>query len=314
MTIDQLQAFVVAVREGTITRAARYLFVEQSSLSRRIQSLEAELGCQLLQRRGQGVVLTEKGQLFLPYAQDIVLRAEEARRLVGSKPGVFASTLVVGATPSLATYVLPRWLREYAQRTPKAPRITVRTGVSTLRHLLEDGQVDLVLSRSVWHGPNWTSESLTQEPLALVARPGHPLAVPARPLSPEELSSQSFICSEFFSQYWQDIERYLGQFGLRLSVAMDVDHCDMVKEMVAHSDYLAFLPYSAAAPDLEAGRLVSLTLEGHPFPPCAAYVIYSPSRNHPERERFLNYLRGLPTASLPTSESPPQRKECLDLP
>lgn len=303
MTIDQLQALVLAAREGSITRASDLLHVQQSSLSRRIRTLETELGCELFERRGPGIALTEKGRHFLPFAQDIVLRAEEARRLVGSKPAVFASTLVVGATPSLATYVLPDLLQRFTRNTPGAPRITVRTGVTPLRRLLEEGRVDLVLSRSRWDSSTLTSYPLFEEPLLLVCRPGHPLAALGRPLVASELGRADFICSEFSSQYWQAIEAFLAGFGLSLSVAMDVDHCDTVKELLTDSDYLAFLAKSAVWGDVESGRLAALTLAGHAFPPCPAYVTFSPAGKNPERDRFLAFI-GVPNGMGPDPKDP----------
>lgn len=69
MTTDQLEAFLAVAEFKSYRAAAEKLYLSQPSLSSRIQALERELGTTLFNRNGRGVVLSEKGQIFVPYAK-----------------------------------------------------------------------------------------------------------------------------------------------------------------------------------------------------------------------------------------------------
>ncbi|WP_010631881.1 LysR family transcriptional regulator [Sporolactobacillus vineae] len=69
MTTDQLEAFLAVAEYKSYRAAAEKLFISQPSLSSRIQVLERELGTSLFNRNGRGVVLSEQGRIFIPYAK-----------------------------------------------------------------------------------------------------------------------------------------------------------------------------------------------------------------------------------------------------
>lgn len=59
-----LRAFEVAARHGSFTRAAQALFITQSAISRHVKTLEESLGCQLFERKGSKLTLTDTGRLL----------------------------------------------------------------------------------------------------------------------------------------------------------------------------------------------------------------------------------------------------------
>jgi DNA-binding transcriptional LysR family regulator len=72
MELNEIEAFVTITRAGGFTRAATVLCISQPAISRRIELLERELGAPLFERLPTGVRLTEAGQVFLPYAQQVL--------------------------------------------------------------------------------------------------------------------------------------------------------------------------------------------------------------------------------------------------
>jgi len=69
MQLGQVEGFVEVARRGNLSRAAEALFVTQPALTARLRSLEAEVGTRLFRRGHRGMVMTEAGQAFLPYAE-----------------------------------------------------------------------------------------------------------------------------------------------------------------------------------------------------------------------------------------------------
>ena len=82
MSFDQLESFVAVAEEGALVRAARRLHVSQPPLTRRLRSLEDELGAPLFERLARGVRLTEAGEALLPVARRVIAEVAAAREAV----------------------------------------------------------------------------------------------------------------------------------------------------------------------------------------------------------------------------------------
>ncbi len=87
MSLSQLEGFVAIVEEGSVGRAAKRLHVSQPPLSRRLRSLEEELGVLLLERHARGVRLLPAGERLLPYARQVLATIDAARHVVGDDVG-----------------------------------------------------------------------------------------------------------------------------------------------------------------------------------------------------------------------------------
>jgi DNA-binding transcriptional LysR family regulator len=87
VSLEQLESFVAVVEEGGVVPAARRLHLTQPPLSRRIRSLEDELGVPLFERQARGMRLTRAGEQLLPHARRILSAVREAAVAVRSPTG-----------------------------------------------------------------------------------------------------------------------------------------------------------------------------------------------------------------------------------
>src|ERR1700709_355051 len=102
MNSDDLEMFAHVAKTGSFSRTAMELGANQSTISRRIGLLEAELGVRLFRRSGRGVSLTERGEQLLGYALTLERTLDEASRAMRSGDERGPANLTIAAQPTIA--------------------------------------------------------------------------------------------------------------------------------------------------------------------------------------------------------------------
>ncbi len=145
ITLKQLRYFAALTRQRHFGRAAQECHVSQPALSLQIQELEAELGCQLVERRRGAVVLTEMGADVAARAQRILLEASDLVDHARQRRGTLDGPLDLGVIPSIAPYLLPATLPLLQKRHPGLQLRLRETQTATLLEELAEGRLDVAL-------------------------------------------------------------------------------------------------------------------------------------------------------------------------
>ena len=202
MDLKQLEYFVHVAELGSFTRAASFLSVVQSALSRQVRALEVELRQPLFERTGRGVRLTEPGKRLLAHGRGILQQVERARLDVESHRGEASGRVVIGLTPSVSRTLTGPLVQAFRERLPNAT-LSVVEGLSTyVLEWLAIGRVDCAVVYNVTPSAAVDLLPVLDEPLYLVsARPSpgsgrlvgatvtlaevaeHELVIPSRPHS-----------------------------------------------------------------------------------------------------------------------------------
>ena len=193
MNTRQLECFVAAVEEGSVTRAAGRIGIAQPSLSGHIKALEEEVGGQLLVRLPRGVAPTAAGRALLPEARAAVRALGRAQQAARATLAVEEGELEVATVLSMAVGLLPPWISAWQERHP---RVAIRLQEFVHRRLLEDaierGVADLAvgpLPLREWNGP---LRVVTWEELVVVISRNDPLA-DRRSIDPAELAEREWV-------------------------------------------------------------------------------------------------------------------------
>ncbi|GAA5039406.1 LysR family transcriptional regulator [Actinopolymorpha pittospori] len=112
--LAHLETFVAVAQERSFSRAAELLGIAQPLLSRRIKTLEQELGSELFDRSRRQIEITRFGSLLLPHAQDVLRRAEQLRSVARSAQT--SAVQVLGVPPDCDAPALARVIRTAAER------------------------------------------------------------------------------------------------------------------------------------------------------------------------------------------------------
>jgi DNA-binding transcriptional LysR family regulator len=260
MQLAQVEGFLEVARHANLSRAAEALYITQPALTARLRALEGEIGSPLFRRGRRGMVLTDAGRAFLPYAERAVRALQEGASAIERLPLV--DELVLGAAPAISTYVLPQLLVRFESDHP-AVRLSVRTGHSEeILDMVVRGDVQVGLARELHH-PSLETMDLYEDELVLVVEPGHPLARNHRvPL--DRVRDARLILFDRTSSYYDLTNALFRPAGTLPRGVLELDHIDAAKQMVLAGLGVALLPTTAVAGELRSGALRRIELIGTP--------------------------------------------------
>ena len=176
MQLHQLRYVVCVAEEGRFTRAAARLHVAQPSISSAVAALESELGAPLFHRDRSQVTLTGAGEVFLPWARQVLADCDAGAAAVRDMLGLQRGRLVLGATPSLTTNLLPPLLARFHADHPGLELTVHEAGSQDLVDRLEKGEMDLAVVILPVDRPWVQTVELMEEELVLAVHRGHALS------------------------------------------------------------------------------------------------------------------------------------------
>jgi DNA-binding transcriptional LysR family regulator len=176
MELHQLRYFVAVAELRHFTKAARDLRIAQPSVSRAVRVLEEELGTQLFHRMKGNVALTSAGEVLLPWARRVLADVDGAALEVRELADLRRGRLAVGATPSLATTLLPPALARFHAAFPGVELVLHEAGSRDLVGELEQGALDIALVILPLRHEVLETTPLLREELVVAVAPDHPLA------------------------------------------------------------------------------------------------------------------------------------------
>ncbi|HEY6406543.1 MAG TPA: LysR family transcriptional regulator, partial [Ktedonobacteraceae bacterium] len=190
-TVHQLTVFRTVAQYLSYTRAAEALYLSQPAVAQQVKTLEQVLGLRLFVRSGRGIVLTPVGQEFHNHADRLLTRLAETTPVVHEIHTLKRGSVVIGASISAGTYVVPPLLGSFHARYPRV-RVTLFVAH---RHTIEEGlltyKIDLGVMGYVEQRERFDVELLRPYQLLVVASPSHRLAgrstIPLHDLQKETL-------------------------------------------------------------------------------------------------------------------------------
>lgn len=255
--LNDVYFFAKVVEHQGITAAARVLDVPKSSLSRRIQSLEAALGARLIQRTSRRFVITEIGAEFHRHALAMLVEAEAAENVVRSRTAEPSGTIRFTCSVAVAQLVLAPLIPRFMATFPRV-RIVEH---ATNRHVdpVHEG-FDMCLRA---HTEPLPSSSLVQRPLAqipwvLFAGPGY-LARKGTPGDPSELAGHDAIALGMHDHHaWRlrDVRHADQAHTVPIAPSLQSDDMATLKAAACAGAGIVALPGYVGRAEVASGQLV----------------------------------------------------------
>ncbi len=240
---DGVQAFVTVAELGGFGKAARFLNLTQTALTRRVQKLEGYLGARLLDRTTRSVSLTPVGKDFLPQARrlvsdltSVVGRLRDASR---SKRG----DLTIACIPSMAYQWLPAYIHRYAERYPgNRIRILDLSSAPVLEAVIQ-GQAEFGVTIVMTRHPELAEQPILREPFALFCRSDHPMSK-QKSVSWRDVREDELIVVSSTSGNRALLDYQLARHRINVNGMYEVNHPSTALGLVTAGVGTAILPMS----------------------------------------------------------------------
>jgi DNA-binding transcriptional LysR family regulator len=288
ITLRQLQVFESVARNLNHSRAAAELYLSQPAVSMQIKQAENAVGLPLFEQVGKKIHLTAAGNELLNYARSMLQLMLEMESVFDQMKGLERGQLSI-AVVSTANYFMPQLLAKFIQAHPKIQvSLSVANRDAVIRQLTENS-ADLAIMGQPPAGTEMRADAFMQNPLVVIAAPGHPLAH-TKKIQPNQLASETFLLRERGSGTRGVVERFFASHNLALPAHMEMDTNEAIKQSVQAGIGIGIISQHGIELELETNRLVVLDVDHFPIVR-HWYIVHRkdkrPSTAAQEFERFL---------------------------
>jgi DNA-binding transcriptional LysR family regulator len=261
INLHHLRLFTAVIDNAGFTKAASALRLSQPAISKSLNELEKQLNVKLLDRSGRSVRMTDAGRTLYDRATELFgierVAEQELREIRGLKRGV----LRIGASTTIATYMLPQVLGRFHLRYPRIRIQTTSANTRSVLRMLLAFKVDAALVEGPVSHSRVEVRPWREDELVVIAAPDHPLCS-RDAVNVETLADQTFLVREPGSGTREVSERALAVHGVRLTRTMRVGGTEAIKHGVAAGLGLAIVSRAAAADQLALRKIAVVRVQG----------------------------------------------------
>lgn len=262
MSDFRLKVFYSVAKNLSFTKASQELFVSQPAITKHIRELESLYQTRLFNRLGNKISLTEPGYVLLEHCERILSEYRKLEYDMHLLHNEYSGQLRLGASTTIAQYVLPPILASFTEKYPKIAVSLIDTNSRNIEQALQNHDIDLGMVEGVFRLPNLKYEPFLYDELVPVVSTSCSLAEKDS-LTLEELKQIPLVLRERGSGTLDAIEMALSEQGMKLSslhVRMNLGSTESIKSFLRCSCCVGIVSLCAVRRELEEGifRVVEL--------------------------------------------------------
>ncbi|HZJ88878.1 MAG TPA: LysR family transcriptional regulator [Sphaerochaeta sp.] len=283
MIDPKIKTFLILVKEGSFTAAAKELCITQPAVSNQMRLIEEEYNTSLFLRSGRRLKLTAEGEILYKYAQRALTIEKTAHHaLEDARHNI--QRLNIGMTATAEENLLPQVIAEYCN-IHQNTKVRIETGtLESLRTSLQSYQIDLAIVGGHIADDEFTTVKIDTDYLNLIVSPENPLAQQSR-VTLEDLKQERLILRPTMTATRQQFETFLIQHGETIEnymVVIEINNVPIIKELVHDNQGVTIMSHNACLVDVLTGKLVAVPLEGSARMLRELNIVYRNNYRHPE--------------------------------
>jgi len=260
----RLKVFRAVAEQASFRKASERLNLSQPAVSQQIHALEEELGTTLFDRSGNRVQLTAAGSVLLKYARRSAQLAAEALQALARVQGEPRGELRLGASTTVAQYILPRMLGAFQKQYPLVTLSVTSGNTEHIVAMLLKGEIAMGIIEGPASSRELRKRRFLEDRMVLIVPKGHPWAA-LREIPLQSLVEAPLLMREAGSGSRRVVELALKRSGLKLRqlhVAMDLDSTEAIVSGVEAGLGVGFVSQWAIGKEVRLGTLKPVHVEG----------------------------------------------------
>ncbi|MGV0757409.1 LysR substrate-binding domain-containing protein [Empedobacter brevis] len=271
----RLKVFDTVARRLNFTKAANELNITQPSVTKHIKETELNLNIKLFERNGTKIKLTQAGEILLKYTEEIFSVYQKMEFEIGQLQEKQKGHLRLGASTTIAQYVLPPILAEFRKRFPEIQLNLVIHNSEKIEDLLTNNKIDVGLIEAQIKNRTFHYFPFMKDEIVLVARQNHPLST-RNHLKTHDLLQIPFVLRESGSGTLETIDLALKAKNIKLNelkTEIRLGSTESIKSYLLHSDALAFLSVQSILQELKSHTLTIIDVKNMAIPRYFNFII-----------------------------------------
>lgn len=262
MADRRLQVFHAVAKQLSFTKAAEVLFMTQPAVTFQIKQLEEHFNTRLFERGHGKISLTPAGEIVLEYAERILAMSTELDVRIGEMTGQIGGPLLVGASTTIAEYMLPRILGEFKSQYPNVKPNLVVANSETIETRVAEHTLDLGLIEAPSHQGSLQCEVCCDDELQVICAPRSPLSR-VKEATPQLLAEQPFVSREQGSGTREVTDDYFRAAGIApesIKIVIELGSPEAIKGVVGTGLGFAIVSTATVAKEMRLGDLIVVPL------------------------------------------------------
>ncbi|REE56325.1 DNA-binding transcriptional LysR family regulator [Paenibacillus taihuensis] len=254
------KVFYWAAKTGSLTQAAKALYITQPSVSHAIKQLEDNFGITLFYRNPKGVSLTQEGAVLYSYIEQSQILITLAEEKMAALKNLDSGELRIGGSDSLFKHYILPYLEEYHRKYPGV-RLHLNHGTTPeVISFLKEGRIDLGVVRMPITDPQLEVKESLELQDCFVAGPRY-AELKDVPLSLTKLQQYPIILFSRNSRARMAITELFQSYGHTLKPEIEVGSVDLLIELARKGLGISYVTREFVSKELEAGSLFEIKLD-----------------------------------------------------
>ena len=261
LNLHALRIFAAVADAGGFTKASGLLHLSQPAVSKAVKTLERDLAMPLLERGPRAIRLTDAGTALFARARELFVVERDAEEELRTLRGLEGGRVRIGASTTIATYMLPPVLADFRRRHPAVKLGLVSANTRAVAALVLERRVDVALVEGPVADARLQLRRWRADELVVIVPTGHRLAS-RRSVQLAQLATERFIVRERGSGTRDVAERAFAGHGIQPPIALTLASTEAIKQAVAAGLGLAVVSRAAASDQIALGQLAALRIAG----------------------------------------------------
>ncbi|MCP3460993.1 LysR substrate-binding domain-containing protein [Bradyrhizobium sp. CCGUVB23] len=262
LNLHLLRMFVAVSRVGSFSRAAETMNLSQPAISKGVRDFELQVGCRLLNRSQKGVVPTSEGFALLKHAEDLFAAERAAEEMLSSKRNLDNGSLRIGASTTIATYMLAPYLGAFHRAHPGIDLHLVSANTREIAEQMAAQEIDIGLVEGPIDEGVVVAEKWRTDVMKLIVSEHHDFASAKEAIDPQLLGGEVLILREPGSGSREVVTQVLASNNIEPLRFLEIGSTAAIKQAVAAGIGVSIVSTVATRDQVRLGYLKAVELRG----------------------------------------------------